>query len=376
MKKLAFIITHPIQYHSPLFQLMTERDKVAIKVFYTKPPETKEFDPAFGQKVSWDIPLLEGYAYGFLPTDSKAKLQHLIDSLEGFAPAAILIFGWNPPGHLRLMRHFKGKIPLWFRGDSTLLDERPGWRQLARRWFLKWVYRSVDKAFYVGTENKKYFLRHGLRESQLVFAPHAIDNDRFADQGQDYEGQALVWRKELGIAEDDFVILFAGKLEPKKAPQLLLEAIIEINEKKNRAIHLIIAGSGVLKNQLKKLASGLTFIHFIGFQNQSKMPIVYRLGDVFCLPSSGPGETWGLAVNEALASGRPVLTSDKVGCYLDLVIPSKTGLFFPHGNLKALKNRILYMEEKQAIDYPPSGLVSYIDSWSFLEQAKAYEQAL
>jgi glycosyltransferase involved in cell wall biosynthesis len=62
-----------------------------------------------------------------------------------------------------------------------------------------------------------------------------------------------------------------------------------------------------------------TRVHFLGFQNQSRMPVVYRLGDIFVLPSRGPGETWGLAVNEAMACGCPVIVTSRVGCAPDLV---------------------------------------------------------
>ena len=65
------------------------------------------------------------------------------------------------------------------------------------------------------------------------------------------------------------------------------------------------------------------------FQNQSKMPIVYRLADVFVLPSSV--ETWGLSVNEAMACSRAVLVSDKAGCAVDLVEIGRNGYVFdPH----------------------------------------------
>ena len=63
------------------------------------------------------------------------------------------------------------------------------------------------------------------------------------------------------------------------------------------------------------------------FQNQSRMPLVYRLGNIFVLPSAHE-ETWGLAVNEAMACGRPVLVSDMVGCAPELVMPGQTGEIF------------------------------------------------
>ncbi len=66
------------------------------------------------------------------------------------------------------------------------------------------------------------------------------------------------------------------------------------------------------------------------------MPVIYRLGDVFCLPSSGPGETWGLASNEAMACGKPIIVSDKCGCAADLVKEGENGYIFESGNEKQL----------------------------------------
>lgn len=376
MKRLAVIMTHPIQYYAPLFRLMTERNRVGLRVFYTKPKETTAFDQAFGRKVSWDIPLLEGYAHDFLPTNSKENTKNLIDSIEQYDPQAILVFGWNPPGHLALMRHFKSKIPVWFRGDSTLLDEQPGFRKMARRLFLKWVYSFVDKAFFVGSQNYEYFRKHGLGASQLIWAAHAIDNKRFMDATGNNEQEAASWRVTLGIPEDHFVVLFAGKLESKKAPELLWEAVTRLNEERTIPVQLIFAGSGVLEEPLKEKAQNQPFVHFIGFQNQSKMPVVYRLGDVVALPSRGPGETWGLAVNEALASGRPVLTSDKVGCHPDLVISGKTGEVFPSGDVAALARTIVFMKENSNKFYSATDLREVIGEWSFEAQVAAYEKEI
>jgi glycosyltransferase involved in cell wall biosynthesis len=66
------------------------------------------------------------------------------------------------------------------------------------------------------------------------------------------------------------------------------------------------------------------------------MPAVYRLSDVFVLPSRGPGETWGLALNEAMAAGRPVVASSKVGGARDLLRQQINGWLFESGNLDQL----------------------------------------
>jgi glycosyltransferase involved in cell wall biosynthesis len=221
------------------------------------------------------------------------------------------------------MRYFHGKVPVLFRGDSTLLDEIPGIRRRIRRLLLRWVYSHVDHALYVGTNNKQYFLQHGLKEKQLVFAPHAIDNHRFAVPDDVYSRQAAEKRSQLGIKEDDLVLLFAGKLEPKKNPFFLLELARQISDPR---LKLLIVGNGVLEEELRRAAGGDARILFLDFQNQQQMPVVYRMGDIFVLPSKGPGETWGLGANEAMASGCAILLSDKVGGAVDLVDGGRNGL--------------------------------------------------
>jgi hypothetical protein len=112
-----------------------------------------------------------------------------------------LLYGWSFKSHLKCLQHFHKKIPVFFRGDSTLLDEPAGFslRKTMRRLFLKWVYRHVDTAFYTGTNNKKYFLAHGLKDDELIFAPHAVDITRFAqEQGDKKNGGAAM---EKGIAD-------------------------------------------------------------------------------------------------------------------------------------------------------------------------------
>ena len=345
MKKLAIITSHPIQYNAPLFRLLTERGRVQVKVFYTW-GQTKEgpvYDPDFGQAFQWDIPLLEGYEYQFIENLSKNPgaghfggivNKDLIPAVEAWQPDAVLLYGWSFKSHLQVLRHFKGKINLLFRGDSTLLDEQEGFsiKKLARRIFLRWVYRHVNICLYTGTANKAYYQKHGLKETQLLFAPHAVDNERFAKDDASRHAAAQAWRRQLGIGANELVFLFAGKFEPKKDPLLLVQAFQALNQPGTR---LVLVGQGVLAQQLQAMAAGHNQIILLPFQNQQSMPLLYRLADVYVLPSRGPGETWGLAVNEAMVCGRPVLVSSQCGCAADLITPD-TGWLFQAGSVEDL----------------------------------------
>lgn len=384
MKKIAIVSTHPIQYNAPWFQLLTERKKVELKVFYTwSQAKTTVKDKVFGKNIQWDIPLLDGYDYEFVENVSKQPGSHhffgidnpkLITQIKTYQPEAILFFGWNFKSHLKAMRYFSGKVPVWFRGDSTLLDEEIGFKTSLRRLVLTNVYKYVDKAFYVGTANKAYFLKHGLKEQQLVYAPHAIDNCRFGDvNSKIYDKEVLAWRTELGYKADDVVIVFAGKLEAKKQPDFLINAFKKTKNISANALQLLIVGNGPMEEALNAL--GQKDIKFIPFQNQTKMPLVYRLGDVLCLPSKGPGETWGLAVNEAMACNRPVIVSDKVGCSQDLVNHDTTGFTFKHDSFEELTDILVNLRKSQ-LQHMGATAKEKIKAYSFLNIVKAIETKL
>ena len=386
MKKLAIVTTHPIQYNAPFFKLLTERGKVAPKVFYTWPQALEGFtDEEFGKDIQWDIPLLDGYDWEAVENVSKnpgsknwggIDCPNLIHQIKAFQPDAVLIYGWNFKSHFKVMRYFKGKVPLWFTGDSTLLDEKPGWQKMMRRILLRWVYWHIDMAFYVGSNNRKYFQVHGLKENQLIHFPHAIDNERFADnEERQYETSALTWRKELGYDDDDIVLLFAGKFETKKNPILLIETLIEFHNSSNPSIHGLLIGNGPLEKELKQLAKEYENIKFLPFKNQSLMPVVYRLGDIFCLPSTGPGETWGLAVNEAMSCSKPVIVSNKVGCAADLVLANVTGKVFDCNKTFDLKKALLTLIRSDLKEMGKRSL-NHIQNWNFTNKCIAIENAI
>ncbi|GAA3956339.1 hypothetical protein GCM10022246_07860 [Pedobacter ginsengiterrae] len=384
MKKLAIITTHPIQYHFPVFQLLAKQCR--LKVFYTWgiAGVDPKYDPDFRKEIIWDLPFLEDYDYELLENIAPDPGSHhgkgivnpdIIKKIDAFTPDAILVYGYIYHSHLQVMRHFKGKIPIWFRGDSTLLNNLPLYKKIIKNIYLRWIYNQVDIAFYVGLNNKAYFKQFGLKEEQLVFAPHAIDNDRFAIH---HNAEAAELRKKLNIPQQELVFLFAGKLEPNKNPKLLLKEFTSaVEENRNqpegfisniRKAHLLFVGNGVLEDKLKSQVGNLNSqVHFLEFQNQTQMPIVYQACDIFCLPSMN--ETWGLAVNEAMAAGKAIIVSDQVGCAIDLVKPGINGFIFKLKKSKELRELMSYF-----IKNPRESMMlgeksrEIISSWCFNQQ--------
>ncbi len=379
--RLAIITTHPIQYYAPVFELLHRRQQIEVKVFYTWGREgLKKIDPGFKRIIQWDVPLIENYPFEWVGNTSLRPGSHhfrgivnpgLIEQLIAFKPDALLVFGWSYHSHLKVMRYFKNKIPVYFRGDSTLLDEQNSIKAVFKRLYLKWVYSHIDHVFYVGTNNKAYFKKYGIKEAQLTFAPHAIDNERF---GIDRSPEANELRANLGLSSIDILVLFAGKFEEKKAPLLLLDAFLQLRKAN---CHLLFAGNGVLESELKQRAKCASNIHFMDFQNQAYMPVMYQACDLFCLPSKGPGETWGLAVNEAMASGKAIVVSDKAGCAVDLVKDDYNGITFINRDPDDLLYKLRDLtESKVKLNRYAEHSLNHIKDWNFINIAKAIESQL
>jgi glycosyltransferase involved in cell wall biosynthesis len=341
--RLAIVSTHPIQYYAPIFQLLARHPELQVKVFYTwsQTQGGAVADPGFGRAVAWDIPLLEGYEFEFVPNVAErpgtghfwgVRTPDLTRRIASWHADAVLVFGWNCASHLNAMRYFKGRIPVFFRGDSTLLDSAARWRTAARRVFLSWVYSHIDVALAVGSNNRDYFRWCGVPPERIGFAPHAVDVRRFSTDEPDLLQQVERWSCKLGLVSGTPTLVYAGKLQAKKDPLLLLEAFLQAGGPGQ----LVFVGEGPLEQEVRRRAGGCARVHFLPFQNQRAMPAVYRLGDVFVLPSRGPGETWGLALNEAMSCRRPVIASDRVGGARDLVVRGVNGWMFESGNLEQL----------------------------------------
>ncbi len=344
--RLAVVVSHPIQYYAPWFARLAELQGLVIHVFHLWDfGVVEQRDETFGVSIRWDLPLLNGYGSSFLPNRAADPGPHhfrgfdnpgLVPALRRWNPDAVLVFGYASLSHLRLLLDPRlWRVPLLFRGDSHDLARARGWREglsSALRWLL---FRRFAAALAVGQANGSYLARHGLGR-RMVLAPHCVDNARFQAAAQAAEGEALRWRDQLGIGRDQLVVLFAGKFEPKKRPLDLLEAFVSLE---HPSAVLVFVGAGPLEGELRERAASLPPGRVIvqGFQNQQAMPRTYALGDLLVLPSFGNGETWGLAVNEAMNLARPVVVSDHVGCAADLVLPGRTGWVFPAGDRLALR---------------------------------------
>ncbi|MBC8010671.1 MAG: glycosyltransferase family 4 protein [Burkholderiales bacterium] len=336
--RLAVVVSHPIQYYAPWFRHLAAHAPLDLRVFYLSDHGVRaRTDAQFGAAFAWDTDLLSGYAHEFVPNLATRpdvtrfdglRNPALRPALRAFAPDVVLLFGYAYRTHLGLL--LRPPAPIIFRGDSHLLGAPPprGVKRLA----LRLIYSRVSAFLPVGSANAAYFHHYGVPAEKLFPAPHCVDAAHFQPTPERL-AEAAALRASLGIPPRAPVALFAGKLIPKKRPDLLLAAFVRAAVP---GAHLVFSGDGELLPALRAASADRADVHFLPFANQSAMPARYLLGDVFVLPSEGRHETWGLAVNEAMHLARPVIVSDHVGCHADLVLPSENGWVFPAGDEVAL----------------------------------------
>lgn len=359
-RKVAYFLSHPIQYFSPLLKEMSK--EMDLDVYYYSDNSIKgHMDSGFGTEVSWDIPLLDGYKSTFL---NNYRPPRAINNgfMDVFNPGVwkivrqkntkvVIVNGWTYSSNwmvLLMAKLYRKKV--WLRAENPLNQELRKSKVTVgiKKVILGNLFRLMtDKCLFIGKENKLFFEYYGVPERKLLYTPYAVDNQFFNSAYEVYKGKEHELKQELGIAADKKVILFCGKYIEKKRPLDLLKAFYQL---KSDDYHLVMVGEGELRQEMEQyiLDNGIGNVLLTGFVNQSAIPKYYAIADVFVM-CSGMGETWGLAVNEVMNFSKPVIVSATCGSAADLVKHGVNGYVFPEGDVEALVTHLKIILENEGI---------------------------
>jgi glycosyltransferase involved in cell wall biosynthesis len=344
--RVAFVNTHPIQYFAPLFADLNRAEDLSITALYLRDYTVKgAADCGFGQIIKWDVDLLAGYEVRFIHGADRRgdpagflsviapQVWHMVrrgafDALvvHGHTPAAMLVAAVAA----KLMR-----IPTFLRCETHLGLRRSALKSLLRRPLIGTYYRQLSGVLAIGSANRDFYQAIGVPERRIFDMPYAVDNERFMTGARLANGMREGLRAEFGVRDRRPIVLYAAKLQRRKRPDDLLRAAARL-DREGAVFHVVMVGSGEMEPELHALAQqlGLSNIHFAGFVNQAALPQVYASCDVFVLPSEN--EPWGLAVNEAMCAGLPIVASSEIGCVPDLVHDGRNGRTFSAGNVAEL----------------------------------------
>lgn len=351
--RLAYLVSHPIQYQAPFLRRIAAHPKIDLTVFFMSDMSVRGYhDPGFGIQVKWDVPLTEGYRHQFLPAvggnDRISFWRPFVYGLRRHLADGefdcLLLCGYAHQANLRAIKAArKLGIKVMMFGESHLKSHR---RSKVKLWlkglFLRRLFRWVDAFLAIGTLNREYYLHYGVPEHRIFWMPYSVDNEFFRSRAVEASQTREKLRQELGLEPDRPVILFASKFQARKRAGDLLEAYIRLSPDGFQEPHpyLLFIGDGEerasLEHRVRQRKWSST--RFLGFRNQTEMPRYYDLCDVFVLPSEY--EPWGLVVNEVMNAGKAVIVTDHVGCGPDLVRDGENGYVIPVGDVDALADRL------------------------------------
>jgi glycosyltransferase involved in cell wall biosynthesis len=254
--------------------------------------------------------------------------QALCSMLEQVTPDVVAVNGWNNFGSLAAANCCVARrIPMVVMSESSRQDEaRSWWKEMIKR-------RMVDfysAALVGGQRHVEYLVELGMPRERIFVGYDVVDNDYFARRTLEIRNSKSEIRNKYGLPENYF--LASARFIEKKNLTRLIRAYAEYRDRlkgtgvtdpgynKGAPWDLVLLGDGPLRETLNAQLLTLNLrshVHLPGFKQYDELPVCYALANAFVHPSTT--EQWGLVVNEAIASGLPVIVSERCGCVPELV---------------------------------------------------------
>ena len=342
-------------------------------------------------------------------------ISRLCSTLDQRRPQVVVIPGWSDAASLAALQWCAAaSVPAVVMSDSADWDERRvGWKEFVKRRIIG----LFSSALVGGTPHADYVNQLGMARDRVFRGYDAVDNRYFEDKAAESRKHKVESRNRYGLPEKYF-LASARFIEKKNLPRLL-QAYASYRKKaesrKQRAESaegnaemlktemlkgdtdkaesrkqkaestgakaerlktemlkaagpwdLVLLGSGALRESLCALRSALgldAVVHLPGFKQYPDLPTYYGLASAFIHASTT--EQWGLVVNEAMASGLPVLVSNRCGCAPDLVHEGVNGFTFDPCNVEQLARLMVRLAAaaKPRLDEMGANSAKIIQNW-------------
>jgi glycosyltransferase involved in cell wall biosynthesis len=206
--------------------------------------------------------------------------------------------------------------------------------------FGSFIYNRAKKIIAISLAVKKYVIANynNFNVKNIIVIRYGIEYKILSNSTKTLN----IFKKKYNL-QGYYVLGVAARLVKQKSIDFLIKSFSEYNKNFNPKSKLLIAGNGPLKKKLEELVVSLNLkksVKFLGFQ--SDINTFYRSIDVFCLTSSYEG--LGLAILEALACKKPIITSN-CSAMPEIIKQNKNGLLVDHLNIRQLVKAIQSLED-------------------------------
>ena len=313
--RVAVVSPEPTPYRVPLFDRVAVHAGIDLTVIYAAQSVAHR---------SWTVAPTHRHVVlrGVGLPGAERLLRHQYPITPGIAralrnaqPDVVVVSGWSTFASQRAIAWCRAHgVPYVLLVESHDLGPRAAWRRAVKGAIVPRLLRAAASVLVVGSAARESVVAGGAT-SVRVFA-NTIDVVAWATRAEQLERRP---------PDDDVVVLSVARLVPEKGLDDLIRAVAEAGDPRLR---LVVAGNGPDREALVELAAGVGVrLTILGHVAEAQLARAYVDADVFALLSRH--EPWGVAVNEAAASGLPLLLSDRVGAASDLLVDGQNGFLVP-----------------------------------------------
>ena len=320
---------------------LTNRDEFAV--LEGKPNSTSSYTR---------LSVFEGReARNLNPAEIERALHRVLQSIQ---PDVVCVNGYaSAMSYAGLQWCRENERPAVICSESNAFDQS---RSVIKEFVKRQVLQSCSAGLAGGQPQASYLIDLGIPRERVFTGYDVVDNDHFAAGADAARSDDATLRRKHGLPDQYF--LACARLTEKKNHSVLIEAFARFRSKMEslesgnsgatRSWSLVLLGDGPLRSAVEAQVAALglgEFVQFRGAIPYAELPTYYGLAGAFVHASKV--EQWGLVVNEAMASGLPVVVSDRCGCVSDLVVPGENGLLFDPSDQEALSQCLLDIAQQE-----------------------------
>jgi len=356
-RRVAVILSHPIQHFCPQYCSWARLPLVLLHVFFASRHGLSPYqDRDFGRTVEWAGLRLD-FPHTFLPGSDERQVDSGIDcaeldvALDDFAPDTVVIYGYAQKLQRRTAKWARTHdVPTIMVSDSTTHQRTRCWKKLAKAIVLPRVYAPINAFLTVGDSNEDYYRRYGVDNKRMVRCSFPIDVKRFDVVLRDRSVVRSRLRADLSIPTNHTVLLMVGKLVSWKRQADLVRFSNQCQGRRDN-ITVVLVGTGRDQHTLSKTAirKGPGGVIFAGFVQPTDLLAYYCAADIYVHCSDI--EPHSLAISEAIYAGLPVVLTDRCGSYgpTDDVRPGLNGFTYVCGQPAELSGVLLKLIDRPAL---------------------------
>jgi glycosyltransferase involved in cell wall biosynthesis len=330
--RVAVVSPEPTPYRSPLFDQVAARPEVDLTVIYaarTVAGRTWSVEPRHlarflrGARVPGLHSLLR-HDYPVTPGVGRA--------LTRARPDVAVVSGWSTFASQAAIAWARvHRIPYVLLVESHDLGPRAAWRRAVKGAVVPRLVRGAASVLVVGSAARQSVVARGAHPEQVHVFANTVDVAAWTQRRDRLAATRSELRAKHGFTDDDVVVLSVARLVPDKGLDTIIRAAAEVDRERLR---VVLAGSGPAGPSLLELAQALgVSLSLRGDLPEDELAEEYAKADVFALLSLR--ETWGVVVNEAAASGLPLVLSEPVGARHDLLRHGENGFVVPAADVRA-----------------------------------------